>query len=191
MKNNSFSIISLAVSVISLLVSSYIICNENRFNADWYAIVIGILSLLVTVLIGWNIYTVIDFKKEIDKMREQNSTMQKSIADTLLFTTKESSKLSIATYSALMELYGKLNKDEAEPYLRYALTTLMFQSSIGDINGCNITTMAMNEAMPSNLGLRKFDKQQLLNLAYNINQPDLIAGFLSFRERLSNVSTFD
>lgn len=66
MKNNSFSIISLAVSVISLLASGYIICSENRFNADWYAIVIGVLSLLVTVLIGWNIYTVIDFERRID-----------------------------------------------------------------------------------------------------------------------------
>lgn len=71
MKNNSFSIISLAVSVVSLLVSSYIICSENRFNADWYAIVIGVLSLLVTVLIGWNIYIGIDFDRRIENKVEK------------------------------------------------------------------------------------------------------------------------
>lgn len=71
MKNNSFSIIALAISVISLLVSGYIICSENRFNADWYAIVIGVLSLLITVLIGWNIYTVIDFDRRIENKVER------------------------------------------------------------------------------------------------------------------------
>ncbi|SBW06399.1 exported hypothetical protein [uncultured Dysgonomonas sp.] len=65
--NNSFSIIALGLSGVSLLVSVYIVCSENRFNADWYAIVVGILALLVTVLIGWNIYTVIDFDRRVDK----------------------------------------------------------------------------------------------------------------------------
>lgn len=81
MKNNSFSIISLAVSVISLLASGYIICSENRFNADWYAIVIGVLSLLVTVLIGWNIYTVIDFKRRID---DETESLNKSFEEKAL-----------------------------------------------------------------------------------------------------------
>lgn len=67
MKNNSFSIISLGISAVSLLVSAYIVCSENRFDADWYAIVIGILSLLVTMLIGWNIYQAMSFERRIDQ----------------------------------------------------------------------------------------------------------------------------
>lgn len=65
--NNSFSIIALGISVLSLLFIAYVVCLETRFNADWYAIVVGILALLVTVLIGWSIYTVIDFDRRVTK----------------------------------------------------------------------------------------------------------------------------
>lgn len=81
MKNNFFSIISLAVSVISLLASGYIICSENRFNADWYAIVISVLSLLVTVLVGWQILTVISIEKTIEKRMNEKIAEYDTVVD--------------------------------------------------------------------------------------------------------------
>ena len=38
---------------------------------DYYGVIVGILSLLVTALIGWNIYTAIDVKNSVKKLEEE------------------------------------------------------------------------------------------------------------------------
>ena len=72
MKN--VSKLTLITSVVSLIVSVIALCTICVRNAsldfDWYGVLIGILSLLVTVLIGWNIYVGIDFDKRIDRKME-------------------------------------------------------------------------------------------------------------------------
>jgi hypothetical protein len=37
---------------------------------DYIGVIVGILSLLVTVLIGWNIYIALDIKKEWEKYKK-------------------------------------------------------------------------------------------------------------------------
>lgn len=109
MKNNSFSIISLAISVISLLVSVYIVCSENRFDADWYAIVIGVLSLLVTMLIGWNIYQAIDFERRIDQKTKS----------ALLDVGADVEKLNDRTMYTLLASIADIMKEQANTLLAF------------------------------------------------------------------------
>ena len=49
-------------------------CNVKDLDFDYYGVIIGVLSLLITVLVGWNIYAVINVtesKKENDlKVRQ-------------------------------------------------------------------------------------------------------------------------
>lgn len=64
------SILSLIVSGIAIGVSFY---RTEKLSMDYMGVIVGILSLLVTVLLGWNIYTVIDMKgikKEYEKLKE-------------------------------------------------------------------------------------------------------------------------
>lgn len=46
---------------------------------DYMGIIVGILSLLVTVLMGWNIYTIIDTKSEVAKLKEERSRLQEYV----------------------------------------------------------------------------------------------------------------
>lgn len=73
MKNINKAI--LLISGLSLIISIIALCvicvRNNSLDFDWYGVLIGILSLLVTVLIGWNIYVGIDFDKRIDRKMEK------------------------------------------------------------------------------------------------------------------------
>ena len=67
--------LSIAMSIAAILLSIYaaFVCDK-RIEADWMGILVGVLALLVTVLIGWNIYALIDFnraKKEMDVLKEK------------------------------------------------------------------------------------------------------------------------
>lgn len=59
---------ALWLSIISLALSGYAtLACDKRIEADWMGVLVGILSLLVTALIGLQIYNYISFKSELEK----------------------------------------------------------------------------------------------------------------------------
>jgi hypothetical protein len=81
--SNAERIIIWPVVVVSLIMSIIAMCRSLPcvVSLDYMGVIVGILSLLVTVLIGWNIYTVVDFNRikeeqkeamnEIERLREE------------------------------------------------------------------------------------------------------------------------
>lgn len=68
--------VSIVASIVSILLSGYaVFVCDKRIEADWMGILVGILSLLVTVLIGWQIYTTINIKEEL----KETNTLRKEI----------------------------------------------------------------------------------------------------------------
>lgn len=63
-------ITALILSIISICISAW---RSPELSFDYQGVIVGVLSLLVTVILGWNIYTVIDIKNtrgEIYKLKE-------------------------------------------------------------------------------------------------------------------------
>lgn len=74
---------SLLVSLLALLVSIAALCvTKPRYpelGMDYQGWITGILALLVTALIGWNVYSVIDLKGMRVEIRELKERMEKQI----------------------------------------------------------------------------------------------------------------
>lgn len=68
-KRNGYkgSIWSIALSFIALIGAGVAIAvaapRTQDLSFDYYGVIVGILSLLVTAVVGWNIYTIIDLKE--------------------------------------------------------------------------------------------------------------------------------
>lgn len=72
-KNQVFLILSVILHVITLtfsIIAISVCCPRNvefsDLGFDYIGVIVGIISLLVAVLIGWNIYTVVDFNKKTE-----------------------------------------------------------------------------------------------------------------------------
>ena len=67
----------------STILTTICICNifprSENLNFDYSGIIVGILSILITILIGWNIWNVIDMKTDIDKVKKQFEDFYSSI----------------------------------------------------------------------------------------------------------------
>lgn len=65
---------SLWFSWLIFLVAAAALCFAGfrcePIEADWAAVLVGILSALVTALIGWQIYTIIDLRKMQKEVKE-------------------------------------------------------------------------------------------------------------------------
>ncbi|MEG1007241.1 MAG: hypothetical protein RSO15_13315 [Bacteroides sp.] len=72
MKKESWALILSGMAVLISIACCFI--KIEPISYDYMGVLVGILSLLVTVLIGWNIYTFIDIKgtsQRIDKFRTE------------------------------------------------------------------------------------------------------------------------
>ena len=68
MKNwlaTSISVVAFAISIVAMAKVAPI----EGLDFDYYGAIIGVLSFLVTLLMGYQIYTVINVKKELDDAR--------------------------------------------------------------------------------------------------------------------------
>ncbi len=68
MKNTIINIITLGVSISALCVSY---CRAEPFEIELVGVLATILSMLVTILIGWNIYSFIEVKKINKKIKKE------------------------------------------------------------------------------------------------------------------------
>lgn len=96
----------------SIILTTICICNifprSENLNFDYSGVIVAILSILVTVLMGWNIWNAIDMRNEIDKIKKQVEDFYSSIH-------KKQEELD----NKITELY---KKQENIKYFGYAIT---------------------------------------------------------------------
>ena len=73
-------IIIYVVIMVSLVLSVTALCRSLQRTAgfDYIGVIVGILALLVTALITWNIYSVVDFNRKKDELIRQEQIVKKT-----------------------------------------------------------------------------------------------------------------
>ena len=129
------SIVAMTIAIIATCIAAY---RTPELGFDYQGVIVGILSLLVTVLIGWNIYTFIDIKgtsQKIDKFRaEFEGKIKKSSLETQ-FDVKKEREYILQTIMALInnenknlishlinDMKGTLKVEEIEDFLHEFLS---------------------------------------------------------------------
>lgn len=69
-------ITALVLSIISICTSAW---RSPELSFDYQGVIVGVLSLLVTVILGWNIYTVIDIKNTRGEIHKLKGMLEKQI----------------------------------------------------------------------------------------------------------------
>ena len=79
---------------------------DSNLGFDYMGIIVGILSLLVTVLVGWNIFNTLEFKKELEQIKknsEEKEKMLKELKEEIEKTLKELKEEKEKTLKELKE----------------------------------------------------------------------------------------
>lgn len=135
-----FRIISNLAGIIGCIVAIFLLCNEypsNDVKFDYIGFIIGILALLVTILVTWNIYSAIgikqkvgkalsDIAEEIKKQIERNDKFRTEIAasiedvkvqHTLVLERLESAEQAYeALFNATQAQVSALNEDNGNDF---------------------------------------------------------------------------
>lgn len=74
------SIVAITLSITATCIAAY---RTPELEFDYQGVIVGVLSLLVTALIGWNIYNIIDFNKKAEELSTKTNVIS-SIMNTQL-----------------------------------------------------------------------------------------------------------
>lgn len=165
------------ISTVSLLLSVIAVCvavwRSPELSFDYQGVIVGVLSLLVTVLVGWNIYTLVDLKGVQSKMRALSEDATKHINGNM--TISEGAHFMIYHYL----LTGKDPLGLEYRFIYHGVACLMNASQYGDILTCNVVVKAMLEciAHPERISVTERGKADILKLISLVKSGSKIDGF--------------
>lgn len=182
---NNFNIIANVLLVVAnlllLIVNVYYMCHwypilPTKLGIDSMGIIVGILSLLVTALIGFNIYSIIDIKNEKTRIEEKRKEIDNRIDVALM-----------ETYSCMSMFYGnnvfdeKTSKDTyIEAYLYFNVLSLRYSAACENYNNCNFL---VNEALNR--------RETMMDIKINKNIYSNIQGILKGIPNRNHIDRFN
>lgn len=182
-ENIGFSI-SVAAIVISVAALCLVACRVEPLTMDWMGILVGVLALLVTVLIGWQIYTFID----IDKRAKELSRLTFEAAVSTEKSLALSEDAAACIYSYLLIKEDPLGLEYQLLYHR--ICSLLHTSNFDDIETCNTMVKMTLEMIvdPSKINMIQSCKDRLLILLTKVKHTDRIAGYNELVEKIAKVN---
>ena len=112
MKKVSISIVLSIIAIITCIINFFVFnIRVAPYEFDVYGVLVGILGILVTFLLGWQIYSVFQMKKEIDKLKKTYTKLEKLREDIKEHTNQMDDELRNSMSVLGFEFYSTILGD--------------------------------------------------------------------------------
>lgn len=174
------------LSIISAVVCVCVLCKvapRQVVGFDYMGVIVAIFALLVTSLLGWQIYNAIEFKKEVLEVKDAKKTI-----------IYESERSAIYTFMGLSEYYGAeinvrpINEDKFYRYIFFNLSVILHASRINDNKTCCAYIKALVETITEDATLlRDRDKNDLIAMLNMIPNSDNLFNFKELYTKIKDI----
>lgn len=169
--------ISITVAIIALVMGISAICiaayRTPVLSFDYQGVLVGVLSFLVTLLLGWNIYSLIDVGKIKDELMETKAVSS--------FNAERNNTITCHAVGDFFyrELLGEKPLGDAYHFLYYRVSEIFHASNIGDFKTCEIIIVSLCEIFeePENVNIKEKLKANIWELITRINQKEHINNY--------------
>lgn len=173
----AWSIIASFAAIIMSIIALAKCAPSSTLNADYIGVIIGILAVLVTVLVGWQVFTLIEIKSVLRRVRATENRLSKTEQRIIKKIHKENADVSMVhVFSLIRDLGDNLNESQMpEVRLIYGLSaeTLKKQLIVGKMthiqNCLQVMEIGILFADRLNVWNRLFDETTMavLNKTYD------------------------
>ena len=184
------------ISIVSLLLSVIAVCvavwRSPELSFDYQGVIVGVLSLLVTVLIGWNIYSVVDFNRKVGIIEKKSNILQEISAksDKISLINQSETEQCIALIYYHLLGFSKHIPLEYE-YIYHSAESMLYASMLRNYDLCNSTIEVILSSIknPEEIVVKNDYKNRLLVLVSRIQTPEKINRFSEFLDFVSRIKT--
>ena len=151
------STVSFVISIVALCIAAY---RSPELGFDYLGLLVGIQAVLITALIGWNIYAVLD-------LRSIKSELMDTKAHALFNAEKNNALTAHAAGEVFYSLLvGAVPFSFEYHYLYYRLSECLHLSRIRNMDTCNSVVQSIFEsiAAPERIRLTDLNRAELIAL---------------------------
>jgi hypothetical protein len=172
---------AVAISIIAICTSLKGFSISETAYLGW---IVAVLSTLVLVLIGWQIYSFFDFKESNKKVESIAG-----IVDYQICLMNELTAMALSDY-----YYRTLTNDKRDilfKYIHYSLITIMHASEIKDFKTCNAIVKSMLEVIvkPEILKLSEYNKKLVFSILSKVKHGNEIEQYEELIQMLAKIET--
>lgn len=199
MSSKLISIILSCLAIILSVIAIGVTLSRTELSFDYLGLITGILGLLVTILIGWNIYTGVDFrneKEQLHKYFEEQKKSVNSVGDDLRLTFFNQLSQNAVSKKCIADVYANLmglNKylPLAYNYLYYTIDAIFTAAQAENYDACNVWLKEINHTLiePEKIILPLSSYKQLKNNLLNIPHKENLIGLFEVEELISRIKT--
>lgn len=146
-------------------------------NIDMAGFIVSVLGVLTTILIGWNIYTLVDFKQKERQLEKYRDELNKA----LQLIQGANRVMNGYTQNEIAEVYLAIIKSDIDPskYLIQKAHALTSYDCVSDISSCRIIVSDMILYLLSGYGKRltKEARLDIYKMVHSIRNKDKIGNF--------------
>lgn len=185
MRRNNIPIL---ISVMALCISCYaaFVCDK-RIEADWMGVLVGVLSLLVTAVIGINIYTLVDFKRATKEVELLKAKLHNDVNTSIALSSND----TFMIYHYLITGVAPLGLEYG--LIQSALGSLIHLSSIGQYKTCGVVASALGQCIPNpkTVVVPRKSKEELILMLSEVSRPRMIEGFPNVAQIVASLGVRD
>jgi hypothetical protein len=173
--------VAIVIAVVALCVA---ICRSEPITYDYMGVLVGVLAVLVTALITWQIYTLVDINKKAKEL--SRLTMETALGTERSLALSEDAAAGIYSYLLLKEDPLGLEYQ----ILWHRISSLLHTSNFDDIETCNAMVKASLEMIvnPSKISMIQSCKDRLLFLLTKVGHTDKIVGYSELVEKIAKIN---
>lgn len=180
------SIISTTVSIGALIMA---FPNYENTSYDYHGGLVNILAILVTILMGWNIYSIIDFNRRKNEVNSLHFAVNQALAE----MSKWNNNSDGITEFSFVYVYQHLLSIKASPemydrFLQHSISALKYFSYSKELNLCRDLVRSLL-LIPKEISIAQDTKTSCLKTLHLIPEPDKIEGFYEVVELVANLKT--
>lgn len=179
----TYAIIWLIVlSIISITSLCRTFYRNIDLTVDYIGIIVGILAILCTVLIGWQIYVLVDVRRINERFEAIEAKRNNDNLRTALQIYESVSTLT-------EQMATNATKEELLPQsIMFELLCIVTQSKLEEFDVCNYQIANLIGTPPKGIHVRAFDRNQYIRIISEMNRPDKITEYPALITWISSLS---
>lgn len=157
--------ITFVIAITSLCIAAY---RSFDLGFDHAGVIVAALSTLVTTLIGWNIYTIIDVKSIKDDAKKEVEELKKEYRD---FSRMMTACAMFDVYKELFEMQARnplLANGSIEPFIRYGLSYLEYGIDIGKVECSYVVYQIFSDCIKEKIQIANNEQDRIIEIMNRI-----------------------
>ena len=172
MKDKLTAAISLIISIIAICM---VLLRIEPINWDAAGVMVGVLGILVTVLIGWQIFYLFDIKDNENRLRKYRDDIERNTNNNFL-----------QLYSTM---HGRSRKSGTPvEYISDALFLIHYLIEVNNISHANSVMDVLIQEIPEKLSVTSFEKSQMAFAFYRIKGVKFVKHYKELEDRINSAA---